>query len=189
MSDAARRVAGRGGVRRFRAPRASERVATARAIARSPAPSGPLDGARGVAWVPSVPAQGAWVTTPRTSAPSRSVLLIEDDAPTRAALSELLAGEGLRVIASDEGRKALELAGFTRPALVVLDLAMEGMNGWEFLERRGEVPALSGVPVLVVTASAAETPVGTSVLRKPVEPGELLATIRRLLRAAAGARA
>src|SRR5512141_866559 len=115
-------------------------------------------------------------------APSRSVLLIEDDAHTRDAMSELLSGEGLRVIASDEGRKALELAGATRPALVVLDLAMHGMTGWEFLERRAEVPALSGIPVLVVTGSPDDMPRGTAVLRKPVDPTELLAAIRMLLR-------
>ncbi|HEX9053134.1 MAG TPA: response regulator [Anaeromyxobacter sp.] len=123
----------------------------------------------------------------RGAPPRRSVLLIEDDAHTRDAMSALLTGEGLRVIASDEGRKALELADLTRPALVVLDLAMQGMDGWEFLERRDGVPSLQGVPVLVVTASADAPPRGTSVLRKPVEPGELLATIRRLLRSAAGA--
>ena len=124
-----------------------------------------------------------------TTAKQRSVLLIEDDAQTRDAMSELLSGAGLRVIASDEGRKALELAGVTRPALVVLDLAMHGMNGWEFLERRGEVPALAGVPVLIVTASDGELPRGTSVLRKPVDPRVLLETIRALLRGAPGARA
>ena len=123
------------------------------------------------------------------TAKQRSVLLIEDDAQTRDAMSELLSGAGLRVIASDEGRKALELAGVTRPALVVLDLAMHGMNGWEFLERRGEVPALAGVPVLIVTASDGELPRGTSVLRKPVDPRVLLETIRALLRGAPGARA
>jgi DNA-binding response OmpR family regulator len=58
------------------------------------------------------------------------------------------------------------------------------MSGWEFLARRGEVPALDGVPVLVVTASTEEPP-GTAVLRKPVDPGELLATIRTLLRRSA----
>jgi chemotaxis family two-component system sensor histidine kinase/response regulator PixL len=113
------------------------------------------------------------------------VLLIEDDAPTRDAMSELLSGAGLRVIASDEGRKAL--ASFTRPSLVVLDLATHGMNGWEFLERRGEVPALAGVPVLVVTGSGDEPPRGTPVLRKPVDPRELLATVRTLLGPAARA--
>ncbi len=122
------------------------------------------------------------VKTPDQAPRGKSVLLIEDDAPTRDAMSELLSGEGLRVIASDEGRKALELAGFTRPALVVLDLATPGMTGWEFLERRREVPALAGVPVLVVTASAADTPRDTAVLRKPVRPSELRAAVRTLLR-------
>jgi DNA-binding response OmpR family regulator len=126
---------------------------------------------------------------PGAAAVPRSVLLIEDDAHTRDAMFELLSAAGLRVIASDEGRKALELAGFTRPALVVLDLAMHGMNGWEFLERRGEVPALAGVPVLVVTASEGDPPSGTSVLRKPVDPGVLIATIRTLLGGAPDARA
>jgi two-component system alkaline phosphatase synthesis response regulator PhoP len=115
--------------------------------------------------------------------------VIEDDATTRDAISELLTGAGLRVIASDEGRKALELAGFTRPSLVVLDLATHGMNGWEFLERRADVPALDGIPVLVVTASAEEPPPATAVLRKPVDPAELLSTIRTLLRRPVGARA
>jgi DNA-binding response OmpR family regulator len=117
------------------------------------------------------------------------VLLIEDDAPTREAMAAVIAGAGLRVIASDEGRKALELAGVTHPALVVLDLATHGMNGWEFLERRAEIPALAGVPVLVVTGSTEEPPRATAVLRKPVDPVELLATIRTLLRRSAGASA
>lgn len=121
--------------------------------------------------------------------PGHSVLLIEDDADTRDAMAALLTGAGLRVISSDEGRKALELAGATRPALVVLDLATHGMNGWEFLERRADVPALAGVPVLVVTGSTDEPPRAAAVLRKPVDPAELLATIRTLLRRSAGASA
>lgn len=123
------------------------------------------------------------------SANGASVLLIEDDAATRDAMAALMVGAGLRVIASDEGRKALELAGATRPALVVLDLATHGMSGWEFLERRAEVPALAGVPVLVVTGSARDAPAATAVLRKPVEPAELLAAVRALLAASAAPRA
>lgn len=117
------------------------------------------------------------------------MLLIEDDAPTREAMAALIAGAGLRVIASDEGQKALELAGATHPALVVLDLATHGMSGWEFLERRADVPALTDVPVLVVTGSTGDAPHASAVLRKPVDPAELLATIRTLLRRSAGATA
>jgi DNA-binding response OmpR family regulator len=116
------------------------------------------------------------------------VLLIEDDAATRDAMAALLSGAGLRVISSDEGRKALELAATTRPALVLLDLVTGGMSGWEFLERRREVPALSGVPVVVVTGSSTDLPrSAAAILRKPVDPAELLATVRALLRVAAAA--
>jgi DNA-binding response OmpR family regulator len=127
---------------------------------------------------------------PSPSAPARPVLLIEDDPETREAMRELLSAAGLRVIASDEGRKALELAGATRPALVLLDLVTGGMSGWEFLERRAGEPALSDVPVVVVTGSTETVPENAAaVLRKPVDPRELLATVRALLRTmAAGAR-
>lgn len=116
------------------------------------------------------------------------VLLIEDDPVTRESMRALLAGAGLRVIAADEGRKALELAGATRPALVVLDLVTEGMDGWEFLERKADEPALSGIPIIVVTGSAAAPPRhATAVFRKPVDPGQLLGAIRELLRRVARA--
>jgi DNA-binding response OmpR family regulator len=62
------------------------------------------------------------------------------------------------------------------------------MSGWEFLERRREVPALSGVPVVVVTGSSTDLPrSAAAILRKPVDPAELLATVRALLRVAAAA--
>jgi len=116
----------------------------------------------------------------------RPILLIEDDAATRESMRALLSGAGLRVIASDEGRKALELASATRPALVVLDLVTGGMNGWEFLERRFDEPALSGVPIVVVTGSREAPPRNAAaVFRKPIDPRELLATVRALLRNAA----
>ncbi len=121
----------------------------------------------------------------RTASPARPVLLIEDDEPTRTAVAALLTGAGLRVIASDEGRKALELATALRPALIVLDLVTNGMNGWEFLERRHDEPALSDVPVVVMTGSRGEAPgAAAAVLRKPVDPHELLETVRALLRRA-----
>ncbi len=110
------------------------------------------------------------------------VLLIEDDADTRDSMRALLVGAGHRVIASDEGRKALELAAATRPGLVVLDLVTGGMDGWEFLERRADEPALDGVPVIVVTGSTERLPGhAAAVFKKPVDPGALLSKIGALL--------
>lgn len=113
---------------------------------------------------------------------ARPVLLIEDDADTRESMRALLAEAGHRVIASDEGRKALELAAATRPAVVVLDLATQGTNGQEFLERRLDEPALLDVPVIVVTGSGGAPPrSAAAVFRKPVDPAALLARIAALL--------
>jgi DNA-binding response OmpR family regulator len=116
------------------------------------------------------------------------VLLIEDDADTRHAMTKLLAAAGFRVFSSDEGRKALELAGVMRPALVVVDLVTQGMSGWEFLEQRRHVPALSQVPVVVVTGDpGAPPPEVAAVFRKPVDPAALVRTVRRLVGAPARA--
>lgn len=121
----------------------------------------------------------------RTATPapaSPPVLLIEDDTATRTAMSALLAGAGYRVIASDEGRKALELAGATRPAVVLLDLATTGgMDGWEFLERRRDEPALDDVPVVVVTGTSETPGSAAAVFQKPVDPAELLRTVASLV--------
>jgi CheY-like chemotaxis protein len=110
------------------------------------------------------------------------VLLIEDDAPTRDAMTRLLAGAGFRVFASDEGRKALELAELTRPAVILLDLATQGMSGWEFLERKLAIPMLLDVPVVVVTGTPGEPPrTAAAVFTKPVDPAALVRTIRKLV--------
>lgn len=116
-------------------------------------------------------------------------MLIEDDVDTRESMKILLSGAGYRVIASDEARKALELASATRPSVVVLDLVTPGMNGWDFLARRADEPALSRVPVVVVTGSETDLPRGaTAVLQKPVDPAELLRTLRDVLQDVAAPR-
>jgi two-component system, OmpR family, alkaline phosphatase synthesis response regulator PhoP len=119
----------------------------------------------------------------------RTLLLIEDDEATRSAMTEILSKAGWGVIASDEGRKALELATAIRPAAVVLDLVTEGMNGWEFLERRKDVPALAAVPVVVVTAHADAPLRVDAMLTKPVAPELLLSTLERLVSRGRGRRA
>jgi CheY-like chemotaxis protein len=111
------------------------------------------------------------------------VLLIEDDGDTRELMTEFLGQAGYRVIASDEGRKAIELAGVTHPSLVLLDLRTGGMNGWQFLDRRRDEPALAHVPVVVVTGQPRAVPPGVAaVLTKPVSSDELLRTIQRVTR-------
>ncbi|WP_242395082.1 response regulator [Anaeromyxobacter oryzisoli] len=114
-------------------------------------------------------------------APKRKVLLIEDDGGERAAVAELLSSAGFGVVSSDEGRKALELAAAVRPQLVILDLVTEGMNGWEFLERRRGDPALRDVPVIVLSGRRREPLDVDLFLSKPVAPEQLLRAVRTLI--------
>ncbi len=78
-----------------------------------------------------------------------SVLVIEDDGPTRDMLSRMLRRDGWSVLEAADGRSGLELVTRCRPALVLLDLLMPDVDGFEFLER---LDATAPVPVVVLTA-------------------------------------
>jgi CheY-like chemotaxis protein len=114
------------------------------------------------------------------------VLIVEDDAATRAALLLLLQAEGHATAAAD-GREALAYLRSAKPppCLVLLDLMMPVMDGWQFLTERHREPALADIPVVVFTAAgsldaAALRALGAAdVLHKPADPDALLAVVRR----------
>src|SRR6476620_11265807 len=87
------------------------------------------------------------------TAPSEiDVLYIEDDEAFRASACERLRDEGFRVAEARNGAVALAyLSEGHRPALVVLDLLMPGMDGFEFMARLRNDPELTGIPVVVVS--------------------------------------
>src|SRR4051794_9919088 len=115
------------------------------------------------------------------------ILLVEDEPGTRTALAALLEGEGYEVTQAADGREALAWLHEDAPAdLILLDLMMPGMDGWEFRRRQRQEGALAGTPVVVVTAAAGADEVArpldaAAVLQKPVAAEILLAAIRRLL--------
>jgi CheY-like chemotaxis protein len=115
-----------------------------------------------------------------TTDASPLVLVVEDDADTREVLVAALREAGYAVLASDEGRKALELAGAMKPAVVVLDLTMPGMDGREFLSRRRDVPRIAALPVVVVTGGDAADVDASVVLTKPVDIATLVEAIRKV---------
>lgn len=110
----------------------------------------------------------------------RPILVVEDDLATRDALVELLRGAGFPVLASDEGRKALELAQVIAPSVVILDLEMPGMNGREFLARRKDFAGVHRIPVVVVSGGGVRDVEADAVLPKPFDAQELVATVARL---------
>ena len=110
------------------------------------------------------------------------ILVVDDEPDSRETLRELLELEGYTVAVAADGREAIEVLGSAvdgHPCIVLLDLFMPVMNGWEFVaELRTNAPT-SRVKLVITTSAPNEAPPGFSVLAKPVDPDKLLATIRK----------
>lgn len=109
------------------------------------------------------------------------VLVIEDEAEAREGVAEILKREGHEVFAADEGRKALELMETWRPAVVLLDLHMAGMDGKAFRKEQARDPRLARIPVIVMTGHPDMSVAGDLLLRKPFTPADLVASVARFL--------
>ncbi|MFQ5954112.1 MAG: response regulator [Kiloniellales bacterium] len=81
------------------------------------------------------------------------VLVVEDEKTTRQLLRRMLVGEGWQVSEAENGRVALERLAEARPDLILLDLLMPEMDGFEFLSKLRQTPTMRHVPVVVVTAA------------------------------------
>ena len=122
-----------------------------------------------------------------TERKSRSVLVVEDDPDIRESVVEVLQDEGYTVLAAADGQEALErLSGKDpRPHIILLDLMMPVMNGYQFRAAQLERADLAAIPVLVVTADAnarakAESLSAAGFVQKPVKIQPLLDLIERL---------
>jgi signal transduction histidine kinase len=116
----------------------------------------------------------------------RRILLVEDDTAICASLSELLGEEGYDVTNCGDGRTALEVLRDAPipPDLILLDLMMPVMDGWEFRTRQRKDPALADIPVVVVSAdgsSRATAIHADGYLRKPLRADELLRVVSRVI--------
>jgi len=114
---------------------------------------------------------------------SPKILLIEDDADLADAIAEILAIEGYRIVYASDGMAALALLSETDlPDLILLDLMMPKMNGWEFRAAQQSDQRLARIPVVVLSATGERArPIdATRIVRKPVSLETLLATVREL---------
>lgn len=113
-----------------------------------------------------------------------TILLAEDDLEIRDIVQELLEEKGYDVIPARTGRQALEFLSLdprSPPDLVILDLMMPIVTGWQVLEAIQHDPILSKVPVVILTAMSQDRPTGAAAfLRKPFQVEALLETVRRL---------
>ncbi len=110
---------------------------------------------------------------------AKRVLVVDDDRDIRELLVELLASEGYEVASAADGRRALAEARAHRPDVILLDLMMPVMSGWEFRQEQLRDPGLADIPVVVVTAFE-ESIDGTELLRKPFLVEDVLDAVQRL---------
>ena len=118
-------------------------------------------------------------------AQSAPVLIIEDDPDLRDALRELLSGKGYHVTTAADGREGLARMGAPpRPGVILLDLMLPRMDGFEFRVRQLEDPELAAIPVIVLSGGGdverkvARLGVAAS-LTKPLDLGTLLEHVAR----------
>ena len=113
----------------------------------------------------------------------RSVLIVEDDADLREMMAQLLTLEGVRASTAVNGREALAyLRNGNKPNVILLDLMMPVMDGWEFRRQQQDDALLADIPVVVLSAfdhaRTAEVR-ASAVLRKPLDFDQLLLLVRR----------
>src|SRR5262249_53868093 len=80
------------------------------------------------------------------------VLVVDDDDAIRMLLRSALQSADIEVETASEGREALEALARTRPDAIVLDLALPGLNGWQFVGQCRELPEAQAIPILVISA-------------------------------------
>ena len=110
-----------------------------------------------------------------------TVFIVEDDTDTREMLAKFLELEGFSVAVAANGKQALEsLRQGTTPSVILLDLMMPVMDGWEFRKLQVEDPDLRDIPTIVVSAAGRDRLAKVSAdayLSKPVDMDELLARV------------
>jgi CheY-like chemotaxis protein len=110
----------------------------------------------------------------------KCILLVEDDELLRGAMRLVLEWEGYRVACAGDGRQALDfLRAGGRPALILLDVTLPVLDGWQFRREQRRDPELAAIPVVVVSAlDLAACPDADAYVRKPFDPQQLLEAIR-----------
>jgi putative two-component system response regulator len=127
--------------------------------------------------------------------PANKVLIVDDDPQIVLMYREILQSNSFMVLTARDGPTGLEMAARERPAIILLDILMPGMDGFEVCRRLQADPDLKSIPVIIITAltdpklnAQAFKMGGKLALRKPVEPMTVLRTIQVALALAASQR-
>jgi CheY-like chemotaxis protein len=115
------------------------------------------------------------------------ILIVEDDADLREMMAQLLSLEGFQAATVANGSEALQYLhnGHVKPDVILLDLMMPVMDGWEFRRKQQADPAFADVPVIVLSAldqSRAADVQAEAFLKKPLDFDRLLQLVRQYCR-------
>lgn len=119
-----------------------------------------------------------------------TLVLIVDDSPTdQHVISQVLQKHGFDTLVASEGEEAITLAERERPDVILMDIVMPGMNGFQATRRLSRNPATASIPVVIISSKQQETDRiwglrqgAVSYITKPVGDDELIAAVRASLR-------
>lgn len=121
-------------------------------------------------------------------ASTKTVAIVEDDPQTRDIFGMILRHHGYRVAEAEDGLEGLDLIRERHPALVLLDLGLPRLNGWEVARALQDDPDTEDIPILLVTAQADLGGRGQALelgcvdyLTKPLDPTTLVRRVRRCI--------
>jgi len=117
----------------------------------------------------------------------KHVMIVDDSATDRLYLTEMLQRNGFEIVQAESGEQALEIIGQKLPDLVLMDIVMPGMTGFEATRKLTKNPATANIPVVICSgkASVTDRPWGLRMgakecLVKPISESELMALIATL---------
>jgi len=119
---------------------------------------------------------------------SKRVLVVEDNEDNRRILRDLLSGAGYEMIEAWDGEAAIVKAPHEKPDLILMDIQLPGIDGYETTRRIKADPSLAAIPIIVVTSYAlsgdeekARAAGCDAYVAKPYSPKQLLAMVREFL--------
>ena len=119
---------------------------------------------------------------------SKRILIVEDQADNLRILHDLLSSAGYDIIIAENGQEALEVVPRERPDLILMDIQLPLLDGYEATRRIKADPTLRGIPIIVITSyalsgdeSKAKAAGCDAYVAKPFSPRALLAKVREFL--------